>query len=409
MEELSVASQKAASVANTVGVDMDQFAGHIAAIEATTREAPENIGNGLKTLYSRIADIKLGETLEDGVDLGQFSTALKKVGVDVLDTSGQMRQVGDIMEDIMAQWNEMSQTQQNAVATTVAGRYQLARFEALMNSQDIYKTALGAAQGEIGTETYDRMQEDYRNSLEGRSKAFQASIEEIFLKAFDTDSFYALVDVSTQLVKVFGDLIEAVGGGGAAITAFGALLMKGFSKNIGAGIGNFISNRQTAAMQESNRNALVASAQNQLMDQGISTGNSFFDSAANDIAGMNQYRNIMTKEQDEETNNIIQRRIELIQQEIDLEGQLKEALIVGNASREHSTGESIASTEELLEYLRQLKVEYAEITKEDVRELPGIKESLNDIEKVQGALKELSQNLDAIKKAQQAGVGEDIA
>ena len=101
MEELSVASQKSASVANTVGVDMEQFAGHIAAIEATTREAPENIGNGLKTLYSRFSDIKLGETLEDGVDYGQFSSALKKVGVDVLDASGKMRNVGDIIEDMM--------------------------------------------------------------------------------------------------------------------------------------------------------------------------------------------------------------------------------------------------------------------------------------------------------------------
>ena len=102
MEELSIASQKAASVANTVGVDMDQFAGHIAAIEATTREAPENIGNGLKTLYSRIADVKLGKTLEDGVGLGQFSGALKKVGVDVLDTGGKMKDAGTIIEDIMA-------------------------------------------------------------------------------------------------------------------------------------------------------------------------------------------------------------------------------------------------------------------------------------------------------------------
>ena len=102
MEELSVASQKAAAVAQTTGVDMEQFAGHIAAIEATTREAPENIGNGLKTLYSRFADIKLGETLEDGVNLGQFSSALKKVGVDVLDASGQMRDVGAILEDTMS-------------------------------------------------------------------------------------------------------------------------------------------------------------------------------------------------------------------------------------------------------------------------------------------------------------------
>ena len=101
VEELSVASQKAAAVATTVGVDMDQFAAHIAAIEATTREAPENIGNGLKTIYSRIADVKLGETLEDGVDLGSFAKAIEKVGVDVLDSAGNLRDAGDILQDLM--------------------------------------------------------------------------------------------------------------------------------------------------------------------------------------------------------------------------------------------------------------------------------------------------------------------
>lgn len=101
MEELSVASQKAASVAQTTGVTMEQFAGHIAAIESTTREAPENIGNGLKTLYSRFADVKLGKQLEDGVDIGQFGSALAKVGVDILDTSGKMKDVGVILEETM--------------------------------------------------------------------------------------------------------------------------------------------------------------------------------------------------------------------------------------------------------------------------------------------------------------------
>ena len=101
VEELSVASQKAASVATTVGVDMDQLAATIATIETVTREAPENIGNGLKTIYSRLSDVKLGETLEDGVDLGQITSQLEKVGVQVLDEAGKMRDVGSIMEDLM--------------------------------------------------------------------------------------------------------------------------------------------------------------------------------------------------------------------------------------------------------------------------------------------------------------------
>ena len=92
-------------------------------------------------------------------------------------------------------------TQRTAVATTVAGRFQLARFEALMNSQDIYKNAVGVARAETGTETYDRMQDTYRESLEGRSKALQAEVERVFLNAFNTDSFYGLIDAATTLTS----------------------------------------------------------------------------------------------------------------------------------------------------------------------------------------------------------------
>lgn len=47
VQELATASQKAASTANTVGVNMDQLASQIATIESVTKDAPENIGNGL--------------------------------------------------------------------------------------------------------------------------------------------------------------------------------------------------------------------------------------------------------------------------------------------------------------------------------------------------------------------------
>ena len=101
VQELSVASQKAASAAVTTGVNMDQLAAQIATIETVTREAPENIGNGLKTLYARFSDIQMGKTLEDGVDLGKVTSILQAVGVQVLNAEGNMREVGDIMEDLM--------------------------------------------------------------------------------------------------------------------------------------------------------------------------------------------------------------------------------------------------------------------------------------------------------------------
>ena len=99
--ELAGASQKAASSAKAMGVSTDQLNAQIATIESVTRGAPEEIGNGLKTLYARFSDLQTGDTLEDGVNLGKVTGELQKIGVDVMDKMGNVRDVGDMMEDLM--------------------------------------------------------------------------------------------------------------------------------------------------------------------------------------------------------------------------------------------------------------------------------------------------------------------
>lgn len=305
---------------------MDQFAGHIAAIEATTREAPENIGNGLKTLYSRISDIKLGETLEDGVNLGQFTGALKKVGVEALDSAGELRDAGAIIEDIMARWSEMSKTEQVATATTVAGRFQLARFMALMNSQDIYQNAVNVSRSETGTTTYDRMQETYRESLEGKSKALQASVEELFLNLFNSDSFNGAVDALTSFVNILNDLVESVGGGTTALTGLVAILLKLSSQSLSRGISNIIMNQQSKKQASENIDTIRQQAQGQLLGQGLNTNNQRLNNFANDTARVNQYANLMSDEQIRKSNELIEQRIQVLNELTGAEQAYKEGL-----------------------------------------------------------------------------------
>ena len=101
MGELAQASQRAASMANAVGVSGEQLASQIATIESVTREAPEQIGNGLKTLYARFSDIAAGGEDEGGFTLGKVTAELDRIGVRIFDEMGQIRDVGDIMEDLM--------------------------------------------------------------------------------------------------------------------------------------------------------------------------------------------------------------------------------------------------------------------------------------------------------------------
>jgi len=283
---------------------LDQFAGHIAAIESVTREAPENIGNGLKTIYSRIADISLGETLEDGVNLGSFAKAIEKVGVQVLDSAGNLRNAGDILEDLMHVWQDLDQTQRAAVAKTVAGRFQLARFEALMNRADIYENAANISRQETGTDTYDRMQETYKTSMEGRLNTLTATIEGIFVKAFNTDDFYGLIDAATKLAETFDNLIQAMGGGGQAVLALGAIITKVFSDQFGRGISNMITNRATARQGIDNRQGAMDFAKAQLAGAGLNTNNVRVNELANSRAEVAQYAPQMNTEQIERANSL---------------------------------------------------------------------------------------------------------
>lgn len=251
VQELAVGFQKAGATAATVGVTMDQLNAQIATIESVTREAPENIGNGLKTLYARFADISLGETLEDGVDLGQVTSLLEKVGVTVLNSEGKMRDVGVIMEDLMDVWQTLDTTTKNAVATSLAGKYQLSRFEALMNRSDLYDQYKESSENAEGT--LDVMNDKYVNSLQGKMNQLQTSFEGVISNVVNTDSFYEILDALTEVVNLFDNLIESIGGAGQALTALGAIATKTFSANITSGIGNMISNLQTKRMQESNK------------------------------------------------------------------------------------------------------------------------------------------------------------
>ena len=57
LEELATAEQKVASTASTLGVSQEQLTAQIGTIVSVTRQAPESVGNAMRTLYVCIADL----------------------------------------------------------------------------------------------------------------------------------------------------------------------------------------------------------------------------------------------------------------------------------------------------------------------------------------------------------------
>ena len=176
-------------MANAVGVSGEQLAAQIATIESVTREAPEQIGNGLKTLYARFSDIEAGGEDEEGFTLGKITSQLDAIGVQILDQFGNIRDVGDIMEDLMVIWDDLDQTSKVAASQALAGKYQVNRFMALMDNSGMYQEYKGAT-GSAAAGTLDQMSEEYADSIAGRSAKLQASLEGLFSTIFNTDDIY---------------------------------------------------------------------------------------------------------------------------------------------------------------------------------------------------------------------------
>lgn len=323
--ELAQASQKAASTANTVGVSMDQLNGQIAAIESVTREAPEQIGNGLKTLYARFSDLEAGETLEDGISLGKVTSQLEKYGVQVLDGEGQMRGVGDIMEDLMEVWSSLDQTQKAAVAQTVAGKYQLSRFEALMNRSDLYDEYKGASESADGT--LDQMNEEVVDSLEGRMNKLQATFEGIFNSMFKTDDIYPFIDALTLALELVDNFVQSIGGGGQVLLAFGNIATKVFSKQLAENITNTIQAYTDNKAVKANSKM----AKQNLESLGLKDVENQYNKPIVDFTttGM-KYSNIMSDSQKTNFNDNLEKTIKLNNEIVESEAQLKEVAAATN-------------------------------------------------------------------------------
>lgn len=71
----------------------------------------------------------------------------------------------------------------------MAGKYQVNRFMALMDNSNMYEEYKGVT-GSAATGTLDQMNEEFANSIEGRTAKLQASLEGLFSTIFDTDDIY---------------------------------------------------------------------------------------------------------------------------------------------------------------------------------------------------------------------------
>lgn len=236
-EEIATGLQKFAAVADTVGLSYENATAALATITATTRQSADTVGTGLRTLFSRLQSLNLGETLDDGVTLTKYSKALETIGVKVLDATGNLRQMDDILADMGVKWSNLTDAQKTATAQTVGGVRQYTTIMALMENFDEYQKNLTIAKNSTGA--VQAQADIYAKSWEAAQKRVKAASESLYSDLIDDRFFIALNNGFAGFLNLLDQIIDGFGGLKAILPGIGALLTNLFSGQISNGLVNF--------------------------------------------------------------------------------------------------------------------------------------------------------------------------
>lgn len=236
-DEISEGIQKFASVANTIGLSYEYATSALATLTAKTRESANTVGNSLKTLFARIQGLTLGETLEDGTDLNKYSKALEKVGINIKDQQGELKDMNTILDEMMNKWDSLSRAEQVALAQTVGGVRQYTQLVNLMENKDYFKELVGVAKNSEGT--LNEQANIFADSWEGARKRVQAAAEGIYDSLIDEEFFKDVDNIVTVVLNGINATIKGLGGVQGVLSNIGALITTVYRKEISQGLNTF--------------------------------------------------------------------------------------------------------------------------------------------------------------------------
>jgi len=199
---------------------MEKIAGYTTSVGEITRESGLEIGNSLKTIFSRIT------TMDESI------SALKDIGINTKEASGEMRKVEDVLDELGGRWNSLTKEQQQNLSVQLAGRNHLSKFLVMMNNYD---------QGLKATETALNSQGSAMRENEKHLQSYEAKINKvknawteatlIMGEGFLGDSLVVGTDLATDGIKAFSKLAETIGllpvvlgAAGIALTVFNGKL-----------------------------------------------------------------------------------------------------------------------------------------------------------------------------------------
>lgn len=208
--DIAEAMQTAAAPAEQMGVSYNSLAAIIATVGDTTQQSASVIGNAFKTIFSRFQQLK-SEGTDGEVTLNRVSSQLQELGVNVLDSAGNLRDLDTVIAEVGDQWDNWSSKQQLAIAQLVGGTRQYGQFLTLMNNFDKYQKLLSSANLEDGS-TLEQQYQSSLQSIESYAENAGEAWRRAFSNVIDEDAIKGFYKGAEELGDVFNRLLDTIGG-----------------------------------------------------------------------------------------------------------------------------------------------------------------------------------------------------
>lgn len=284
-KEIANGLEKFVAVGDQIGLSYDYATAALTTILAKTRQSEDVVGTALKTIFARIQGFELGETADDGVTLNKYSSALKAVGVDVLDVNGDMKDMDTILDELASKWGTLGREQQNALAQTVAGVRQYTQLVALMDNWDFFKDNLKTIEDSEGA--LQEQQNTYAEGWEAARKRVKASWEGLYDDLIDEQSITKLDNALADVLDTLGGVIDGFGGLYGILTTIGGFVAQKLAKEVPSAL-NQITSYLSFKTGKAQKTAQDIQAQNakEMQDQAMNQAGSDDLAATSEIQGL---------------------------------------------------------------------------------------------------------------------------
>ena len=235
--DLGEGLRNSASALAFAGNDINKSLAMLTGGTEITQNASE-MGNALKVLSMRIRGMKgeleaLGEE-SDGIEsISKIQTQilnLSKGKVNIFDDEGNFRDTYDILQDIANIWDQISQTDQASLLEILAGKQRGNQIAALIQSFQSGQAQKAYADAVNSEGSAMQEQERWLQSLEAKTKQFEAAWESLSVTILDSDFLKGIVDTGTGAINVLDKIIDKFGTIPTLLTTVSGILG---SQNIG--------------------------------------------------------------------------------------------------------------------------------------------------------------------------------